>query len=54
MTAEMRLARLFEVQPLGYTKSLKTALGAQTYLGEIKSTQRDKAVAFNSDKYRYY
>ena len=33
----------------------KTALGAyQTYLGEIKSTHRDKAVAFNSDKYLYY
>ena len=34
-----------------YTKALRSY---QEYLGEIKSSQRDKAAAFNSEKYRYY
>ena len=34
-----------------YTKALRSY---QEYLGEIKSDQRDKAAAFNSEKYRYY
>jgi len=34
-----------------YTKALRLY---QYYLGEIKSKQRDKAAAFNSEKYRYY
>ena len=33
-----------------YTKALQSY---QTYLGEIKSDQRDKAANFN-DEYRYY
>jgi len=34
-----------------YTKALQLY---QSYLGEIKSVQRDKAAAFNNEKYRYY
>ena len=34
-----------------YTKALQSY---QTYLGEIKSSQRDKAAAFNSGLFRYY
>ena len=34
-----------------YTKALRLY---QEYLGEIKSKQRDKAAAFNSEKYRYH
>jgi len=34
-----------------YTKALQLY---QSYLGEIESVQRDKAVAFNNEKYRYY
>jgi len=34
-----------------YSKALRTY---QEYLVEIKSVQRDKAAAFNSERYRYY
>jgi len=34
-----------------YTKALRLY---QEYLSEIKSVQRDKAAAFNSEKYQYY
>ena len=34
-----------------YTKALRLY---QEYLGEIKSRQRDEAVAFDSERYRYY
>jgi len=34
-----------------YTKALQTY---QTYLGEIKSRQRDEAAAFDNENYRYY
>ena len=34
-----------------YTRALQLY---QTYLGEIKSDQRDKAAAFDSDRFRYY
>jgi len=34
-----------------YTKALQSY---QTYLGEIKSRQRDEAAAFDNKEYRYY
>ena len=34
-----------------YTQALRSY---QVYLGEIKSSQRDKAAVFNNDKYKYY
>ena len=34
-----------------YTRALRLY---QTYLGEIKSKQRDDAAAYNSERYRYY
>ena len=34
-----------------YTTALRSY---QTYLGEIKSKQRDEAAAFDSEKYQYY
>ena len=39
------------IEKKNYTKALQLY---QTYLGEIKSDQRDKAAAFSEEMYRYY